>query len=193
MKSRIPYYPQSLFLLGVVLVIVAAVAMRVAKQSWVENTLPDTTQTATSSVPDFTSATFTTGDALASVGPEWTFVRQTPEEQSASAPAGTVSKRESVIQSVEHSSLTLLLEEGSIRDRNALNAFLDERVKAKSYTKTTIAGREGYLVTVADIMNSKALLLIGDRTYLLIKRSAAEWPTELEPEVSSYIGSVRVP
>ena len=186
---------RNLFLLGLLLVFLGAIALRATPRPMAYvSTETDQGQpaedAATSTVPDLTSASFPKGDALAGLGADWTYVRQTVlSEKSGSAFPGTFSTRESVIHEIG-TKTDLVLEEGNIID----NAALQKGLQSKTVTKTQIAGRDAYLVPIASITGGTGLLLVGDTTTLQIQYSqSAEWPKQLDQAVLSYIATARLP
>lgn len=140
-------------------------------------------------MPDLTSAAFPEGDALAGLGADWTYLRQTAfQDRSSAAMPGTSSTRQSVIKAVGKET-QLLLEEANIIDR----VRLDVALKEQEVAKTEVAGRGGYLVPTADLAGGTGLLLVGTSTTLLIQdATSAAWPRTVLPEVLSYIATVRV-
>lgn len=121
---------------------------------------------------------------------EWTYLRQTPlRGQSAAMIEGTSSTRQSLIKVIGKTT-QLLLEEADIVDPKKLEMSLQMR----AVTKTTVAGRDGYLVPVSDISGGSGLLLVGESTTLLLQDvHAAHWPRALEPDVLAYLRTVQVP
>ena len=94
-------------------------------------TTPVTT-TAPVGVPEFTSAAFETGDALAGLGPEWTFLRQDALSGVADAkiPKGTSGIRETLVK-LSSASSTMLLTELKIDDAKALRRHLRRRPSSR--------------------------------------------------------------
>jgi hypothetical protein len=178
---------RTLFLLGLVLAAVAALAVRVTPQRVPS---PSEGRVATSSVPDLTSSAFSEGDALVGLGADWTYISQTSfYGKSAAAINGISPFRQSVIKAVGKST-QLIIEENTMNDRKILDASL----ASKSVIKISVSGREAYLVPLVDMAGGTGLLLVGDKTALLLQDAvSADWPKTLEPEILSYIATVRVP
>jgi len=139
-------------------------------------------------VPEFTSATFNDGDALAGLGANWTYLRQTAVEPKAAPDLdGTKPTRESVAKLLAKP-VELILNEAQITDAKKLATAL------KPYKKTTVAGRDGYLIPAADLAGGTQFALVGTSTVLLIQGgTTAVWPEKLDPEVTIFIQTVRVP
>ncbi len=129
---------------------------------------------------------------LSSLGPQWTFVRQTilsDQDKVLSMSEGASPVRESVVKLIGKN-YSLVLDEFALADRVQLLRAL----QTSGATKTVVAGRSGYFAQTADITGSTGLLLVGDTTALLLRvDGSALWPTELAAEVINYIASVRVP
>jgi len=182
--------------IAVVLVVVAALALRFlpGKTSPSVSTGPGPI-VASTTVPLFTSAAFFDGDALHGVGPEWTFISQTNLSAQVPPPAnpfdGTIAAKMSVIR-LTGKTTQLGLSEYSVSDRAALEK------KLATYTQATSAGRQGYLVPVADEAGSTGFAIVGTNAILLLQygnsQSAnfAAWPSDLEPEVQSLVASIQV-
>lgn len=171
-----------------VLVLVTVLGLRLLTPSRVQNLVPASATSST--IPAFTSATVYDGDALKGLGPEWTFLRQTDlSEKSATSFAGTAPRRESVVKLVGKQ-VQLVLTELNVIDPKALRAS----ITSQALTGTTIAGREGYVVSVPGLTGGTGFVLIGSTTALLFQdANVAQWPSELDPAVMSYIAAVRVP
>lgn len=141
--------------------------------------------------PEPTSAIITSGGVLDGLGPNWTFVGQQDQKMlSVSFVPGTAPDRESVVRLIDNANIGLGIQESTIVDRQ----MLDEALASKEATKTTVAGKEGYLVPVGGLEGGTALLLVGSSTVLILQDAeAANWPNELNPEVEMYVRTVRVP
>ena len=177
-----------LFVLAFALVLVGMASVRLMRSRAPRSTTQRVA--ATSSAPALTSASFLYGDALAGLGADWTFVRQTElDGGSAAQVEGVSSTRQSVIKAIQ-SGATLVLEEANIRDQ----AKLDRSLKSTAVKPLTIAGRAGYLVPVISIAGGNGFFLMGSSTTLLVQDAdSASWPQTLSSEELSYIASVRVP
>lgn len=139
-------------------------------------------------VPEFTSAAFQSGDALSGLGANWTFLRQNEVGDSEKTDLdGTVLTRESVVK-LAGKPIQLILSEAQIIDAGKL-------VKAlKEFETKTVAGRTGYILPAADLAGGTQFALVGTSTVLLVQdANAAQWPEQLDPEVSMYIQTALVP
>jgi hypothetical protein len=194
---------QKTLLIGALAFLVcAAVLIRVWPQSMVSSTRTTNSQAsqtvATTTIPLFTSAAFFDGDIFHGVGPEWTFVSQS-DLANASVPAynpfdGTTPVRNAVIKLVGKNA-ELSLTEYSIKDRDVLQKKLDTHV----FPAMSLAGRDGFAVPAADESGSTGFALVGTNAVLFIEygnvqqSGMSQFPTNLEPEVQSFIAAIQIP
>ncbi len=145
--------------------------------------------TSSSTLPAFTSARFENGDPLKSLGPEWTFERQSEMSARDAAPLnGIVAQRQSVVKVVGKQT-ELMLTEFNIVDKAILRASLAK----KSVTKIAIAGRDGFIVPVPGLEGGTGFIIVGETTALLMEDGqSALWPQTSAPEILSYIANVSV-
>lgn len=140
------------------------------------------------------SVSFTpaSNDPLSSLGPQWTYLRQTvlsDQHQILSQQSGALPTRESVVK-VVGKEVELIIDELNLIDRAQFTRMLQE----SGAVKTSIAGRSGYIVTKTEITGGSGFLLVGENTALLLQSSrSAVWPKTPESEILTYIQTVRVP
>jgi hypothetical protein len=149
-----------------------------------------TTGTADTGTPAFTSASFNGGDPFRSLGPEWTFLRQSDlTEKDGKWLAGTVPVREAVVKLIGKDVTMLLTELRITETAKLLQARSSGNVK-----KAKVAGRDGYMVPMQDMAGGTAFAIVGQNRVLLIQHGESYlWPTGIEPEIANYIVSVDVP
>jgi len=146
-------------------------------------------------VPEFTSAAFQTGDSLAGLGPEWTFLRQDDLSGVANAkiPKGTSGVRETLVKLSDASS-TMLLTELKIDDAKAL----EKALSVKAVVARTIAGRKGYVLPVASMTGGSAFMISGTSTALMLEYgedpygNLMDWPKTVPAAIASFIATVKV-
>ncbi len=190
--------PRFIFLIALLLVAVAVVSLRGRSAPKSSSSNSSAAVESSSSVPTVTSTNVSKvtlasdDDPLSSLGQQWTFLRQTSLTAQAkvlSLSDGIRPVRESVVKLIGKD-VSLVLDEFKLIDRAQLLSTL----QADGATKITVAGRSGYLVATADISGGTGLLLVGDKTALLLQVSGSVfWPKTPAPEVLSYITIVRVP
>ncbi len=196
-----------LSLLGVGVVVLAAIALMRSTPLSVKLpksyfTGPDqasvaqgTSATSTYAVPDGlpapTSAHFENGDALQALGPNWAFLNQYEMKDGDSVTLdGTQPVRETMAQLIGNDNIGLLIQEDNIVDRQKLEKALTQ----DGIKKTQIGLREGYVIPMGGLAGGSAFLLTGTSTVLILQdANAANWPDEPHPEVQIYISSVNVP
>lgn len=99
---------------------------------------------------------------------------------------GTVPEHETVIR-LANSETTLLKIDLRITDSNALDTAL------LSLSRTTVAGRDGYIVPMNDAGGGTGFAMIGKTSIVLIQHGKSYlWPGEPETEVAAYLKSLRV-
>jgi hypothetical protein len=186
MKSRVSSYHPAI-VATLLLVVGIAVLIRL------QNPVASTTDTPSTSnvgddVPEFTSATFPDGDILKGLGPEWTYLRQSPlESNDARALPGLTPNREALVKLAgESTEMSLAIYD--IADHAKLDAAL------ATYSTSTVSSRSGWVIPLNDISGGSGFLLVGSRSALLISLSgSAEWPSTLPAPVTSFITAIRVP
>ncbi|MFZ2803804.1 MAG: hypothetical protein WA001_01130 [Patescibacteria group bacterium] len=198
---RISLTNRTIVIGAVVLLAVAALAWRLTSPSFKQpgtssmatvSSASSTDQSSTSSspIPAFTSARFDSGDALGALGPEWTFLRQTDTTDSNDyVPlAGMKSVRETVAKLIDKPT-EMMFDEYTVMDAKALQQSL----ASPQVHKATINGRDGYIIPVGGIAGGTGFAIVGTDSVLLIQdANGAYWPTDVAPEVQSFIGAVRV-
>lgn len=197
MSHHSSVFPRVLIIGACAVLLLFAVALRLFPQSSVRvaadayvSSVATSTDGSASSVPAFTSAAFTSGDALKGLGPEWTYVRQsTLSPNMVGLIAGTAPTRETVVKLIGKD-VGYFFEEADIQDPKVLDAAL----KGKDVHAVNIAERDGYLIPMGDIAGGTGFLLKGATSILVIQDvNAATWPSELPSELLSYIHTVHVP
>jgi hypothetical protein len=138
---------------------------------------------ATGTLPDLTSATFASGDALTGLGADWTFIQQ--EEYSADVTStlpGIRPARRTLVKELAGTT-ELMIEEAVLLGQGEFVQTLKEQ--------TTLGGREVYLLNESP---HRYLVLVGKTSALLIEYSDHRaWKDPLPPAVASYVATVRVP
>lgn len=187
MHFRVPF-SVSLVSFSMLLVLASALAIRSsAPAPSVSSSSPlsasSVQDATTSTIPAFTSASYSDGDALKGLGPEWTVVEQHDfPKGTVGTMAGFTASRTTVV-SLLATSTRLSVTEEALMDPPAFAAA----VKKDKLQKIQIAGRDGYLI-------GGGFLLVGERTAVFFQqKDSSVWPTHPAAEVLAYIATVRVP
>lgn len=184
-----------MFIAATVLIIAGALSLRFASVPDSQQQVPKSgTPTVTEGLPAFTSASFETGDALGSLGPEWTFVRQNEVQgKTASTLSGTTPTRETLVRLIGATTV-MLITEFNVTDVKALK----KAVAAKTVQPLTIAERSGFLVPVPSLNGGSAFLLTGTSTALMLEYGEdqngvlTKWPNDVPKAIQYYISAVKV-
>lgn len=136
--------------------------------------------------PQLESAKFTTGDALAGIGANWTFLEQSvlTGAEPARIP-GTVPSRQSRLKHGDNV-LQLVIHEAKKGNASVLEKALS------GYEKIGLAGREGYLVP--DASGGASVLFVGSSSVLLLTGvPSVDWKKSLPEALTAYIATVNIP
>lgn len=181
--------PQAkILLIAVLLCVVAFIAVKYTfKPAQKAEVKPVVQSASQSAVPEFTSAKFEGADIFRGLGPEWTYLRQTELGKSdGNWLAGTIPVREAVVKLV-NKDVSMMLVELKVEDQTKLKTALQN----SSIKTAKVAEHEGYIVPMNDIAGGTAFALIGSDKVLLIQHGkSSEWPSQVEPEIMSFIASL---
>lgn len=195
MKSFASITVRPMFIGTAALIVVTALSLRFAVPSAENNQEPTKSAAPISqSIPAFTSASFETGDALSSLGPEWTFVRQSETQgKTASTLSGMMPTRETLVH-LSGKQTVMLITELKVTDATAMK----KAVTTASIQPLTIVGRSGYLVPVPSLTGGSAFLLTGTSTALMLEYGEdrngplTQWPKDVPEAIQSYISVVKM-
>lgn len=137
--------------------------------------------------PQLQSAKFATGDALAGIGADWTFVEQQVLAGDGTSPvAGTTLQRHTRLKQGTTEESQLLIDEMRIEQKASF-----EKAVA-SYARISLAGRDGYLVP--NTSGGDSLLLVGPSNAILLTAiPQPDWKQALSPALAAYIATVNIP
>lgn len=137
--------------------------------------------------PQLQSAKFATGDALAGIGADWTFVEQNvlSGTETPTIP-GTKPQRHTRLKQGDDAQVQLVIDEAGKGDAAAFAKTL------KGYTALSLAGREGYLVPNSS--GGDSFLLVGSTNIVLLTAvPQIDWKQPLSAPLAAYIATVNIP